>query len=156
MPDVSAIVAVTRDFGREGVMIPLAMGDATERLREFQVAEDGGGKIVGCVAVHVTWGLLVEIRSLAVVREEQGRGVGRMLMKAAFADARGLGAEEIFTLTYIPDFFRSFGFTATERGELPHKVWLDCVKCPKFPDCGETAMKRRLWAPAPDFYIAAP
>ncbi|MDR1613079.1 MAG: GNAT family N-acetyltransferase, partial [Planctomycetota bacterium] len=55
-----------------------------------------------------------------------------------------LGASEVFTLTYIPDFFRRFGFEEVDRGELPHKVWLDCVKCPKFPDCGETAMKRAL------------
>lgn len=142
--DVAAIVDVAREFGRQEIMIPLSMGDVTERLREFQVAEREDGKIVGCVAVHVTWGNLVEVRSLAVLTEEQGRQIGRMLMDAAFADAANLGATEIFTLTYIPEFFRLFGFEVVDRGTLPHKVWLDCVKCPKFPDCGEVAMKRDL------------
>lgn len=144
LDDVGAIVDVTREFARQEIMIPLSLGDVTERLREFQVAERGDGKIVGCVAVHITWGKLVEVRSLAVLTAEQGKQIGRMLMEAAFADAGVLGADEIFTLTYIPDFFRIFGFATVDRGTLPHKVWLDCVKCPKFPDCGEVAMKRDL------------
>lgn len=144
MPDVGGIVEVAREFGKQGIMIPLSIGDVTERLREFQVAERGDGKLVGCVAVHVTWGSLMEVRSLAVVAEEQGKRIGRLLMEAALADARDFGATEIFTLTYIPEFFRRFGFEVVDRNTLPHKVWLDCVKCPKFPDCGEVAMKRGL------------
>jgi amino-acid N-acetyltransferase len=27
-----------------------------------------------------------------------------------------------------------------EKSILPHKIWADCLKCPKFPDCDETAM----------------
>lgn len=142
--DVNAIANVTREFGNQGVMIPLAIGDVTERLREFQVAVDEKDKVLGCVAVHITWGELVEIRSLAVASEEQGRKIGRMLMEAAFQDTRELGATEVFTLTYIPDFFRHFGFDLVEHSTLPHKVWLDCVKCVKFPDCDEIAMKRNL------------
>ncbi len=144
LSDVTGIVEVTRDFGRQGIMIPLSIGDVTERLREFLVAEREDGRVIGCVAIHVTWGLLVEVRSLAVVAEEQGRKIGRLLMDAAMADAGWLGATEIFTLTYIPEFFRRFGFDEVDRATLPHKVWLDCVKCPKFPDCGEVAMKRDL------------
>ncbi|MDR0362620.1 MAG: N-acetyltransferase [Planctomycetota bacterium] len=144
LSDVAAIVGAARDFGQEGIMIPLSVGDVTERLREFIVAEAPEEGVVGCVAVHVTWGLLVEVRSLAVRREAQGRSIGRQLMEAAFRDARRLGATEMFTLTYIPEFFRRFGFEEIDRGDLPHKVWLDCVKCPKFPDCGETAMKLPL------------
>ncbi|MDR1613117.1 MAG: GNAT family N-acetyltransferase, partial [Planctomycetota bacterium] len=128
LSDVAAIVDAARDFGREGIMIPLSVGDVTERLREFLVAETPGRGVIGCIAVHVTWGLLVEVRSLAVRRTDQGKAVGRMLMEAAMDDARRLGASEVFTLTYIPDFFRRFGFEEVDRGELPHKVWLDCVK----------------------------
>ncbi len=144
LDDVTGIVEVIRDFGNQGVMIPLAIGDVTERLREFQVAEHSSGKLVGCVAIHITWGTLVEIRSLAVIKEEQGKEIGRLLMDAAFADAKELGATELFTLTYIPTFFEHFGFGMVDRNSLPHKVWLDCVKCPKFPDCGEVALKRAL------------
>ena len=144
LPDAPRIVEMTRGFGRDGVIIPLSIGDTLERTRNFLLAETEDGRLVGCVAVDSAWGLLVEIRSLAVATEFQGRGIGRSLMSAALADAREFGAEEIFGLTYVPDFFRRFGFTQVDRNSLPHKVWLVCVKCPKFPDCGEVPMKMRL------------
>ncbi len=144
LPDVAAIVNVTRDFGREGIMIPLSIGDTLERIRGFQVACTEDGSIVGCVAVDTAWDKLVELRSLAVAREYQKRDIGRRLVEAALADARAFGAEEIFTLTYVPEFFRRFDFEICDRNALPHKVWLVCVKCPKFPDCGEVPMKRSL------------
>lgn len=144
LPDVSAIVRVTRDFGNEGIMIPLSIGDTLERLRAFQVAELKDGTIIGCVAVDATWDYLVEIRSLAVVREWQKHQIGRRLVESALREAGEFGAREVFTLTYVPDFFKRFGFEVIDRNTLPHKVWLVCVKCPKFPDCGEVAMKMTL------------
>ena len=144
LTDVANILEVTREFGKQGVMLLLSVGDVTERLRDFYVAEREDGVVVGCVALHVTWGLLVEVRSLAVISSEQGKRISRQLMDAIFADARKLGATELFTLTYIPDFFKHFGFHEVDRNSLPHKVWQDCIKCPKFPDCGEVAMKRDL------------
>lgn len=144
LPDVQSIVNVTREFGRQGIMIPLSLGDALERVRAFLVAELEDGRIIGCVAVDATWDLLVEIRSLAVASEFQKMNVGRRLVEAALREARDLGARDVFTLTYVPDFFARFGFQIIDRNTLPHKVWLVCVKCPKFPDCGETAMKRSL------------
>ena len=144
LPDVAAIVKVTREFGQEGIMIPLSIGDTLERIRNFLVAETPNGDIIGCVAVDPTWDLLVEIRSLAVARNRQGENIGRRLVEAALDEARRFGAEEVFTLTYVPDFFKKFGFAVIDRNTLPHKVWLVCVKCPKFPDCGEVAMKMPL------------
>lgn len=148
LADVTAIVKVTRDFGNEGIMIPLSIGDALERIRNFQVAALPDGTVVGCVAIDPTWDRLVELRSLAVGREWQKYGIGRKLVESALEDARAMGAYEVFTLTYVPDFFRRFGFEIVDRSTLPHKVWLVCVKCPKFPDCGEAPMKLRLVADA--------
>lgn len=144
LPDVASIVNVTREFGRQGIMIPLSIGDTLERVRNFLVAELSDGTIIGCVAVDPTWDLLVEVRSLAVATEWQKKNIGRQLVDAALSEARKIGAKEIFTLTYVPDFFARFGFNLIDRNTLPHKVWLVCVKCPKFPDCGEVAMKMDL------------
>ena len=141
LPDVGAIVELTKEFGQEGIMIPLSIGETLERLRSFQVAQTPDGVIVGCIAVDPTWEFLVEIRSLAVNRRMHRHGVGRRLMQAALDDAREFGAREVFTLTYVPDFFKRFGFDIVPRDTLPHKVWLVCVKCPRFPDCGEVPMK---------------
>ena len=144
LPDVGGIVALTKEFGAEGIMIPLSIGDTLERLRSFLVACLPDGTLAGCVAVDATWDLLVEVRSLAVERKRHKSGIGRLLLEAALDDAREFGANEVFTLTYVPEFFARFGFSIVNRDTLPHKVWLVCVKCPKFPDCGEVAMKLRL------------
>ncbi|MCD8139054.1 MAG: N-acetyltransferase [Planctomycetaceae bacterium] len=144
LPDVAKLVELTREFGQEGIMIPLSIGDTIERLRSFLVAQTPDGTIVGCVAVDATWEYLVEIRSLAVSRTLHAHGIGRILMRAALEDAREFGAKEVFTLTYVPEFFKRFGFALVPRDSLPHKVWLVCVKCPRFPDCGEVPMKLYL------------
>jgi amino-acid N-acetyltransferase len=137
--DVKAIHALVRRFADEELMLPLSFGEITDRLRDFHVLETESG-IIGTIALHVTWDRLVEVRSLAVAPEAQKHGYGRELVGAALRDARELGAEEVFTLTYVPEFFERLGFTRVDRSALPHKVWQDCVKCTKFPDCGEIAL----------------
>ena len=59
-------------------------------------------------------------------------------------DARELGLTRVFALTYQPEFFKSMGFDFIEREMLPHKIWGDCLDCPKFPNCDEIAMIRDL------------
>jgi amino-acid N-acetyltransferase len=143
LTEVHAIHRLIAHFAAQDRMLPLPIGQVTERLRDFLVADEKG-QIVGVVAVHVTWGRLVELRSLAVRHDRQGRGLGTRLARAALKEARRLGAEAIFTLTYIPEYFERLGFHRVDRAQLPHKVWVDCVNCPKFPDCGEVAMMRPL------------
>lgn len=142
--DVPVIHSLVRTFAGDNLMLPLSFGDITERLRDFQLFTDSKGYVLGCVALHVTWETLVEVRSLAVSRDHHGGGIGRKLVEAALADARELGAIEAFTLTFVPDFFKKMGFAEVDRAELPHKVWHDCIKCSLFPDCGEIAMKMEL------------
>jgi amino-acid N-acetyltransferase len=50
----------------------------------------------------------------------------------------------VFALTYQAEFFRRIGFERVDKGELPHKVWRDCLKCTKFPNCDETAVLKIL------------
>ena len=142
--DVAAIQALVRPFAEERRMLALSLGDITERLRDFLLLDDDSGTPVGCVAVHIVWDRLVEIRSLAVLKSRQGEGMGRMLVDAAKREARELGATQIFTLSFVPEFFRKQGFTPVDRRVLPHKVWQDCTHCPLFPDCGETALMLEL------------
>jgi amino-acid N-acetyltransferase len=47
-------------------------------------------------------------------------------------------------LTYIPEYFKKFGYKTVSRAKLPHKIWKDCINCPKFPDCGEIPMVKAL------------
>jgi amino-acid N-acetyltransferase len=92
----------------------------------------------------ICWKDLAEIESLAVSEALQGKGLGRKLVEACLHEARGLGLDKVFTLTYVPEFFVKLGFYEVDKSCLPHKIWADCLKCPKFPDCDETALMLQL------------
>ncbi|RMG56963.1 MAG: N-acetyltransferase, partial [Deltaproteobacteria bacterium] len=111
-----------------------------ENIRDFFVCEDEDGGVVGVAALHVMWEDLAEIRSLAVKEGSEGGGIGRMLMDACLSEARSLGIKRVFALTYRSGFFEKFGFREVEKSTLPQKIWTDCLKCSKFPDCDETAV----------------
>jgi amino-acid N-acetyltransferase len=117
----------------------LRLGDALCPPRDFVVA-DSNGRVIGCGALTIEWDNLAEIKSLAVAKRYQRRGIGRRLIKACLAEARRLGIGQVFALTSSPRFFDHIGFHRVARETLPHKVWSDCVNCPKFPDCDETAV----------------
>lgn len=148
MRDVKVIQALVNRYATEGLMLPLSLVDLYDRLRDFSVCE-AGGEVVGTVALHFCWEGLAEVRSLAVADEHQGRGVARSLVAQALAEAREYDCHRVFTLTYVDGFFRKLGFQSIDKGELPHKVWADCIKCPKFPDCDEVPLVFEL-APAAD------
>ncbi len=127
-------------------MIRRSLGELYESIREFLVAEDESGEVIGCAAIHVFWEDLAELKCLAVSESAQGHGVGRKLVDACWNAARELEIASVFTLTYVPDFFEKCNYHRVEKAELPHKIWNECVRCPLFPSCNETALVRSVHA----------
>ena len=138
--DVQAIHAILTHFGEKGLVLPRSLSDLYDHLRDYAVYVDGGDGVAGVCALHISWDDLAEIRSLAVMEEFQGQGIGRSLVEFALSEAVTFGIYRVFTLTYQPGFFKKMGFKEVDKKVLPHKVWSDCLKCPKFPDCDEVAM----------------
>lgn len=141
--DVPRIHKLVNYFAAQGQMLPRSLSEIYENLRDFFVVRDGD-EIVACVALHICWHDLVEIKSLAVAEGQQGAGVGTALVKECIEDAKSLGVPTIFCLTYQPAFFAQFGFDRIGLMELPRKIWGECQRCHKYPDCDETAMILRL------------
>jgi amino-acid N-acetyltransferase len=139
MADVEPIFALVTHFAHREMMLARSRADLYEALRDFVVA-DSNGRVIGCGALTIEWDNLAEIKSLAVAKRYQRRGIGRRLIKACLAEARRLGIGQVFALTSSPRFFEHIGFHRVARETLPHKVWSDCVNCPKFPHCDETAV----------------
>ena len=132
-------------FAQTGLVIPRPLGELYTAVREFFVYElPERGLIAGACALHITWEDLGEIRSLVVREEFQGTGIGAELVRACLSEARDLGLSRVFVLTVAPDFFEKLGFKLIEKSELPHKVWADCVRCPKFPECDEVALVKDI------------
>ena len=124
-------------------MLPRSLNELYDNIRDFWVFEDGD-RIIGCCALHVCWQDLAEIKSLAIEKSKHKLGIGKRLVQACIAEAKEMGAKKVFVLTYQPAFFKKFGFKTTKTVFLPHKVWAECINCPKFPDCQETAMVKSL------------
>jgi amino-acid N-acetyltransferase len=140
--DVPAIYELIRKFADRKVMIRRSLGELYESIREFLVAIDGDGRVVGCVALHVFWEDLAELKCLAVAEEAQGAGVGRLLVDACWDQARELEINSVFALTYAVGFFERCGYAQMDKADLPHKIWNECVRCPLFPNCTEVALIR--------------
>jgi len=141
--DAPAIVELIAHYARKGLLLPRPLRQVYSHLRDYAVAEVDG-RVVGCGALEVVWDSLGEVRSLAVEEGMQGLGIGRALVEYLLEDARKLGLKRVFALTYIEQFFEQFGFRRVQKESLPHKIWRDCIHCPKFPDCDEVAVLLEL------------
>ena len=141
--DVPEIHKLVNHFATRDQMLPRPLSEIYENIRDYFVVRDGA-QILGCGALHICWGDLVEIKAVAVTEEEQGKGVGKALVEACIEEAKQLDVPEAFCLTYKSDFFSRFGFRQVDLMELPRKVWGECQRCPKYPDCDEHAMVLRL------------
>jgi amino-acid N-acetyltransferase len=137
--DVKQIQKLVNDFARQEAMLPRALNELYESVRDFFVYEKDG-EIIAMCALRILWEDLAEIRSLAVVKDYQHSGIGKELLNRCLNEAVELGIKRVFALTYRPDFFRKNGFIDIDKAKLPQKIWGDCLKCPKFPECDEHAV----------------
>ncbi len=161
--DARAIHDLVNLYAQRGDMLPRTMGEVYENLRDFFVvrapsalrqAQEGPGSrpgespketgqsggFLGCVALHIVWSDLAEVKSLAVPEDAQARGLGSLLVQACIDEARRIGLDRVFALTYRPAFFERLGFVQADVMTLPRKVWNECYRCPKFPSCNEIAL----------------
>jgi amino-acid N-acetyltransferase len=140
MQDVAVIRELINHYSQKGEMLPKALMEIYEGLRDFFVYVNSRDEVRGCCALRLYWDDLAEIQSLAVLEMSKGQGIGVALVEACIEEARQLGISKVFTLTSKPDFFEKRGFERIDRSQLPHKIWAACVKCIKFPDCDEVAL----------------
>lgn len=137
--DIKQIQDLINSFAKKDLMLPRSLNELYENIRDFWVFEERS-KILGCSALHISWDDLAEIKSLAVAKYRQRKGVGEKLVLSCLSEAKQLGAKKVFVLTYRPDYFKRFGFKRIKNSDLPHKIWAECINCCKFPNCQEVAL----------------
>ena len=138
--DAETIYNLIYDYAQKGEMLARSRNTIYETMRDMVVAENEDGEVVGVGGLHITWDSLAEVRSMAVSPKYQRHGIGSGIVKELIREGKEMGVKKIFTLTYKPQFFVTLGFREVKKEDLPHKVWKECIDCPKFPDCDETAM----------------
>jgi amino-acid N-acetyltransferase len=141
--DVEKIWKLVNSYADKRIMLPRSLSELYENLRDFYVVivDD---KLVGCGALHISWEDYGEILSLAVDPEMFRQGIGSQILEACEGEAKMLGLNKLITLTYVPEFFEAHGFIKVKKSTLPHKIWSMCIKCPKFPECDEIPLVKKI------------
>ena len=161
-----------KTFSDRKLMLPLTQDDIFHRAQAFRVViaspedhhcePEGRGnspaatsrrsrdlpndtkKVIASAHLDIFTPVLAEIKSLAVADEFQKQGLGRALVEDCETEARELGIQKLFVLTYQEEFFKKLGYKVVSRDTLPEKVYKECVKCSFYNDCNEIAMTKVL------------
>jgi len=132
IPLINSAFSVETFF--DGTRTDAARLAATMRKGSILMAEDGEGRLLGCVYVEVR-GKRGYLGQLAVDPARQGAGVGRSLVEAAEEHLRRQGcvAVDITVLnlrTELPPIYRRFGYvetgTETFHPSVPLKPGVEC------------------------------
>ncbi|WP_342304039.1 N-acetyltransferase [Methanolobus sp. ZRKC5] len=137
--DIPGIKSIIDIYAKQEMMLPRSLSELYEFTRSFCVCEIDN-EIIGCCALQVSWEDMAEVMSFAVRSEYRDQGIGTKLVSTSLEEAKALGINSVFTLTYAVPFFEKQGFKTIDKQLLPHKIWSGCIKCPKFPNCDEVAM----------------
>lgn len=143
--DVRIIQEILNHYASQGKLLPRSLSELYTHLRDtFVWVDEETGQVVGCCSLHIVWEELAEVRSLAVREDHRKLGIGRLLVEACLQEAKQLEISRVFVLTYEIDFFEHMGFSQVDKNIFPQKIWADCLHCPKFPECDETALLLEL------------
>ncbi len=138
--DIKKLHSLINLAAKSGEVLPRSLSELYDNLRDYYVYVKEDDLIAGTGALHIIWEDLAEIKSIVVREEFFRQGIGTEILKACTSEAISLGIKKVFVLTYRPKFFERIGFKEVDKSVLPQKIWADCLKCAKFPDCDETAL----------------
>jgi amino-acid N-acetyltransferase len=148
--DAEPIFQLIKSFPDE--LLPRPISDIVQNIDRFLVCETGG-EVAGTISWHILPEIgsprqpSVEIKSLAVKKEHQGRQVGKELVQNAIQRISELHPIQIIALTFQPEFFARLGFRKIPKAKLMHKIYAGCINCTKYDSpftCPETAVGMEL------------
>ena len=141
--DAPAIHALIEAHVIEGHLLPRSLDELKVHAHRFVVAERrrrGRREIVACAELAPLSMDVAEVRSLVVHRSARSRGIGRALVEALRRTARRDGFATLCAFTHDATYFVRKGFSIVPHEWLPEKIARDCVGCPLFRSCGQSAV----------------
>ncbi len=140
LKNIDDIQKIVKPYIDEGIILNRDNDEVATNIRSYKILYDKDIP-VGVGALHIFSPTLGEIRSLAVAKNYQGKGLGKKLVQSLLDEARYIGLKEVLTLTRRKEFFEKMGFKEIEKDAIPEKkIWADCIKCKFFPNCNEIAL----------------
>ncbi|MGW9632139.1 amino-acid N-acetyltransferase [Agromyces sp. NPDC055520] len=127
--DVPKIIELVEPLVQRRILLGKERVDLYGAVQEFRVAEtDDDHRLVGAGALHVMWEDLGEVRTLAVDDAWLGHGVGHALLTTLEHEARELGLDRLFCLTFETDFFGRHGFVDMGDETVDPAVYAELVR----------------------------
>ena len=125
--DIKGIRALIDTYTLGGRLLNKETVMLYEDVQEFTVAVDGN-EVVGCGALHVLWEDLAEVRTVAVVDNLKGQGVGHQILEAIINRARTVGVSRVFCLTFETAFFARHGFEEIHGTPVAPDVYTELLR----------------------------
>jgi amino-acid N-acetyltransferase len=135
-PKIHALIAANLEEGR---LLPRTLPELKMHAGRFVVAVRGRS-ILGCAELAPLSPQVAEVRSLAVDASARHQRVGTLLVEELRQRARREGFDKLCAFTHAPGYFMPMGFSIVPHLWITEKIFTDCVKCPKFRNCGQYAM----------------
>lgn len=126
--DVPAIMRLVEPFVQRRILLGKNAVVFYEAVQEFRVVEDEVGNLIGCGALHVLWQDLGEVRTVAVHPDWIHQGVGHAILRRLEDDARELGLQRLFCLTFETGFFGRQGYLPIGEQVVSPEVYAELVQ----------------------------
>lgn len=125
--DIKKIRLIVDTYASERKLLSKETVTLYENVQEFTVAEVNGD-VVGCGALHVLWEDLAEVRTVAVIKEWQGKKIGHAILEHILVKAKELGVKKVFCLTFETKFFGAHGFTEIQGAPVEPDVYAQLLR----------------------------
>ena len=125
--DVKKIRAIVDTYAVERKLLSKETVTLFESVQEFVVAESDG-EVIGCGALHVLWEDIAEVRTVAVVEQMHGKGVGHLILGNILAKAKEVGVKKVFCLTFETKFFGSHGFNEIKGAPVDPEIYAQLLR----------------------------
>jgi amino-acid N-acetyltransferase len=125
--DIKKIRLIVDTYASERKLLSKETVTLYENVQEFTVAEVNG-EVVGCGALHVLWEDLAEVRTVAVIKEWQGKKIGHAILEHILVKAKEIGVKKVFCLTFETKFFGSHGFTEIQGAPVEPEIYAQLLR----------------------------
>ena len=125
--DISGIRELCEPLVEKRILLGKELVELYESVQEFLVCYKDD-RLIGCGALHVMWEDLAEVRTLVVDPELKGTGIGHEILEKLMENARALGVERVFCLTFEVEFFSKHGFEVITDTPIKPEVYAEMVR----------------------------
>jgi amino-acid N-acetyltransferase len=125
--DISGIRELCEPLVEKRILLGKELVELYESVQEFLVCYKDD-RLIGCGALHVMWEDLAEVRTLVVDPELKGTGIGHEILEKLMENARALGVERVFCLTFEVEFFYKHGFEVITDTPIKPEVYAEMVR----------------------------